>query len=53
MGMTLRQIIYGIGGGIPGRSASRRSRQEALRRLYSETLLDLPVDFDRLQEAVP
>jgi len=52
MGMTLRQIIYGIGGGIPG-----QKRFKAIQTggpsggCIPETLLDLPVDFDRLQEA--
>ena len=52
MGITLRQIIYDIGGGIPG-----GKRFKAIQTggpsggCIPETLLDLPVDFDRLQEA--
>ncbi|MGQ9508695.1 MAG: NADH-ubiquinone oxidoreductase-F iron-sulfur binding region domain-containing protein [Thermodesulfobacteriota bacterium] len=52
MGMTLRQIIYEIGGGIP-----KNKRFKAVQTggpsggCIPESLLDLPVDFDRLQEA--
>ena len=51
MGITLRQIIYEIGGGIPG-----GKRFKAIQTggpsggCIPESLLDLPVDFDRLQE---
>ncbi len=52
MGITLRQIVYDIGGGIPG-----DKRFKAIQTggpsggCIPENLLDLPVDFDRLQEA--
>ncbi len=52
MGITLRQIVYEIGGGIPG-----GKRFKAIQTggpsggCIPESLLDLPVDFDRLQEA--
>ena len=52
MGITLRQIVYDIGGGIPG-----NKRFKAIQTggpsggCIPETLLDLPIDFDRLQEA--
>lgn len=52
MGMTLRQIIFDIGGGIP-----KNKRFKAVQTggpsggCIPESLLDLPVDFDRLQEA--
>ena len=52
MGITLRQIVYDIGGGIPG-----DKRFKAIQTggpsggCIPESLLDLPVDFDRLQEA--
>lgn len=52
MGMTLRQIIFEIGGGIP-----KNKRFKAVQTggpsggCLPERLLDLPVDFDRLQEA--
>jgi NADH:ubiquinone oxidoreductase subunit F (NADH-binding)/Pyruvate/2-oxoacid:ferredoxin oxidoreductase delta subunit len=52
MGITLRQIVYDIGGGIPG-----NKRFKAIQTggpsggCIPENLLDLPVDFDRLQEA--
>jgi len=51
-GITLRQIVYDIGGGIPG-----NKRFKAIQTggpsggCIPETLLDLPIDFDRLQEA--
>lgn len=52
MGITLRRIVYDIGGGIPG-----DKRFKAIQTggpsggCIPENLLDLPVDFDRLQEA--
>ena len=52
MGITLRQIVYDIGGGIPG-----SKRFKAIQTggpsggCIPETLLDLPIDFDRLQDA--
>jgi NADH-quinone oxidoreductase subunit F len=52
MGITLHQIVYDIGGGIPG-----GKRFKAIQTggpsggCIPESLLDLPVDFDRLQEA--
>jgi NADH-quinone oxidoreductase subunit F len=52
MGITLHQIVYDIGGGIPG-----EKRFKAIQTggpsggCIPESLLDLPVDFDRLQEA--
>jgi NADH-quinone oxidoreductase subunit F len=52
MGMTLRDIIFKIGGGIP-----RGKRFKAVQTggpsggCLPEELLDLPVDFDRLTEA--
>jgi NADH-quinone oxidoreductase subunit F len=52
MGITLRQIVYDIGGGIPG-----NKRFKAIQTggpsggCIPEALLDLPIDFDRLQEA--
>jgi NADH:ubiquinone oxidoreductase subunit F (NADH-binding)/(2Fe-2S) ferredoxin/Pyruvate/2-oxoacid:ferredoxin oxidoreductase delta subunit len=52
MGITLRQIVYDIGGGIPG-----SKRFKAIQTggpsggCIPEMLIDLPIDFDRLQEA--
>ena len=52
MGITLRRIVYDIGGGIP-----KEKRFKAIQTggpsggCIPEHLLDLPVDFDRLQEA--
>ncbi len=52
MGITLRRIVYDIGGGIPG-----GKRFKAIQTggpsggCIPESLLNLPVDFDRLQEA--
>jgi len=52
MGITLRQIVYDIGGGIPG-----GKRFKAIQTggpsggCIPENLLNLPVDFDQLQEA--
>jgi len=52
MGITLRELIYGIGGGIP-----QEKRFKAVQTggpsggCVPENLLDLPVDYERLSEA--
>ncbi|MFQ6035734.1 MAG: NADH-quinone oxidoreductase subunit NuoF [Sedimentisphaerales bacterium] len=52
MGITLRQIVYDIGGGIP-----KEKKLKAVQTggpsggFIPSELLDLPVDYDRLQEA--
>jgi len=52
MGMTLRQIIFDIGGGIPkGKRFKAVQTGGPSGGCIPESLLDLPVDFDRLQEA--
>ena len=52
MGITLRQIIYDIGGGIPGGKRFKAVQTGGPSGgCIPETLLDLPIDFDRLQEA--
>lgn len=52
MGITLRQIIYDIGGGIPeGKRFKAVQTGGPSGGCIPESLLDLPIDFDRLQEA--
>ena len=52
MGITLRQIVYDIGGGIPGEKRFKAVQTGGPSGgCIPESLLDLPVDFDRLQEA--
>jgi len=52
MGITLREIIDGIGGGIPnGKRFKAVQTGGPSGGCIPERLLDLPVDFDRLQEA--
>jgi NADH:ubiquinone oxidoreductase subunit F (NADH-binding)/(2Fe-2S) ferredoxin/NAD-dependent dihydropyrimidine dehydrogenase PreA subunit len=52
MGMILREIIYGIGGGIPGGKRFKAVQTGGPSGgCIPERLLDLPVDFDRLTEA--
>jgi len=52
MGITLREIIYDIGGGIP-----KNKKFKAVQTggpsggVIPESLLDLPIDFDELTEA--
>ncbi len=49
MGITLREIVFDIGGGIMGTRNSRLFRQEVLPEDASRSsILDLPVDFDSL-----
>jgi NADH-quinone oxidoreductase subunit F len=52
MGITLREIIYGIGGGIPGgRKFKAVQTGGPSGGCVPESLLDLPVDFDQLDKA--
>ena len=52
MGMTLREIIYDIGGGLPGgRPFKAVQTGGPSGGCLPESQLDLPVDFDRLTEA--
>jgi NADH-quinone oxidoreductase subunit F len=51
MGMPLREIIYDIGGGIPqGRKFKAVQTGGPSGGCIPESLLDLPVDFDKLSE---
>ena len=52
MGITLREIIYDIGGGIPnGRRFKAVQTGGPSGGCIPESLIDLPVDFDRLTQA--
>jgi NADH:ubiquinone oxidoreductase subunit F (NADH-binding)/NAD-dependent dihydropyrimidine dehydrogenase PreA subunit/(2Fe-2S) ferredoxin len=52
MGMTLREIVYDIGGGIPeGKRFKAVQTGGPSGGCIPESLIDLPVDFDRLTEA--
>jgi NAD-dependent dihydropyrimidine dehydrogenase PreA subunit len=52
MGITLREIVYDIGGGIPeGKSFKAVQTGGPSGGCLPEELLDLPVDFDSLWEA--
>ncbi len=52
MGITLREMIYDIGGGIPnGKRFKAVQTGGPSGGCIPESLLDLPVDFDRLVEA--
>ena len=52
MGITLREIIYGIGGGIPhGKKFKAIQTGGPSGGCLPESLINLPVDFDRLAEA--
>jgi NADH-quinone oxidoreductase subunit F len=51
MGITLREIIYNIGGGIPGGKKFKAVQTGGPSGgCIPENLIDLPVDFDRLTE---
>lgn len=51
MGITLREIVYDIGGGIPGGKKLKAIQTGGPSGgCIPESLLDLPVDFDRLTE---
>jgi len=52
MGITLRQIIYDIGGGIPGGKAFKAVQIGGPSGgCLPENALDLPIDFDSLSQA--
>jgi len=52
MGITLREVIYGIGGGIPGGKKFKAVQTGGPSGgCIPESLLDLPVDFDELSKA--
>ena len=52
MGITLREIVYDIGGGIPkGKELKAVQTGGPSGGFIPSDLLDLPVDYDRLQEA--
>ncbi len=52
MGITLRKIIYDIGGGIPGGKKFKGVQTGGPSGgIIPESLLDLPVDFDELNQA--
>jgi NADH:ubiquinone oxidoreductase subunit F (NADH-binding)/(2Fe-2S) ferredoxin len=52
MGITLREIIFDIGGGIPkGRKFKAVQTGGPSGGVIPESLLDLPVDFDELDKA--
>ncbi len=51
MGITLREIVYDIGGGIPGGKKFKAVQTGGPSGgCIPESLLDLPVDFDKLTE---
>ena len=52
MGITLRKIVYDIGGGIPGGKRFKAVQTGGPSGgCIPDSLIDLPVDFDRLTEA--
>ncbi len=52
MGITLREVIYDIGGGIPGGKGFKAVQTGGPSGgVIPESLLDLPVDFDELTKA--
>jgi NADH:ubiquinone oxidoreductase subunit F (NADH-binding)/(2Fe-2S) ferredoxin/Pyruvate/2-oxoacid:ferredoxin oxidoreductase delta subunit len=51
MGMTLREIVYDIGGGVPGNGKLKAVQTGGPSGgCIPESLMDIPVDFDRLTE---
>ena len=52
MGITLREIVYDIGGGVPGGKGFKAVQTGGPSGgVIPESLLDLPVDFDELTKA--
>ncbi|HHY62449.1 MAG TPA: NADH-quinone oxidoreductase subunit NuoF [Bacillota bacterium] len=51
MGITLREVIYGVGGGIPGGRRFKMAQTGGTAGgCLSETHLDIPMDYESLQE---
>jgi NADH:ubiquinone oxidoreductase subunit F (NADH-binding)/(2Fe-2S) ferredoxin/ferredoxin len=51
MGITIREIVYDIGGGIPGNGTLKAVQTGGPSGgCIPESLMDIPVDFDRLTE---
>ncbi|MHC4526849.1 MAG: NADH-quinone oxidoreductase subunit NuoF, partial [Planctomycetota bacterium] len=52
MGITLREIVYDIGGGVPGGKKFKAVQTGGPSGgCIPETLMDLPIDYERLTEA--
>src|SRR5690554_280581 len=52
MGITLREVIYGVGGGIPGGKGFKLAQTGGTSGgCLPEEFLDLPMDYDSLAEA--
>ncbi len=52
MGITLREIVYGIGGGVPkGKKLKAVQTGGPSGGCIPESLLDMPVDYDELKKA--
>ena len=52
MGITLRQIVYGVGGGIPGGLGFKMAQTGGTSGgCLPKEFLDLPMDYDTLAEA--
>ncbi len=50
MGITLRDIVYDIGGGIPEARHSRPCKPVGPQAVFAGKYLDMPVDYDTLQK---
>ena len=54
MGMPLREIVYGIGGGVPaGKKLKAVQTGGPSGGCVPESMIDLPVDFDQLRRSAP
>ncbi|MCK4358112.1 MAG: NADH-quinone oxidoreductase subunit NuoF [Candidatus Cloacimonetes bacterium] len=52
MGITLREMVYNIGGGIPNKKKFKAVQTGGPSGgVIPESMLDLPIDYERLQEA--
>ncbi len=51
MGMPLREIVYDIGGGIPGGTGGQGGAdRRPVRRLHPAPALDVPIDYESLKQ---
>jgi len=52
MGITLREMVFKIGGGIPNRKKFKAVQTGGPSGgVIPESMLDLPIDYERIQEA--
>ena len=50
MGTNLGEVIFDVGGGVPGGKSLRLPRRRAVGRMYPGQHLNVPIDYESLSE---